>query len=427
MIHQLNKIKDRFSRPSLGILFSLFVLCSASLFITQTAVQVAEKYTKKGRGFDSDYRRNFKTHANAMGIFRFDSRSYRTIAAQGYHYTGNKCQIQNIVFMPVYPLFVRYFSRLTGIDITFSGLLISRLFFLLGCIFLFIVITNYFGPTAAVFTLWGINFSAGSYAFQAYYSESTFLLFFSLTFYFLQKKNYLLVALCSAFLSGTRLTAIPFSGLLSLYFAWLAIRAVFPSTTDPPPRRFQLFLKFAALALGCNLGLLAYLGYIALNYDNPFELLPAIQTCAWGKLRIKMSLVDFFTFRHLWDYVPLLWEKPTHLLLDIQKLNILWTLASFVAAIYILTKPHFIFKMGFVLYFAEVYYAGAASPLLTSTHRYFVLMLPIFILLADLFCWIKKSWGPHVAYTLALLGAIFGFCQFFINLILFTAGTWYYF
>src|SRR6476660_4753517 len=77
---------------------------------------------------------------------RFDSGWYLTLARDGYPQRKFTDDIQETWgFMPLYPITMNFFSRITGLNLFASGMILSNIFAFLGMLFLYKLAEEKFG------------------------------------------------------------------------------------------------------------------------------------------------------------------------------------------------------------------------------------------------------------------------------------------
>lgn len=127
-------------------------------------------------------------------------------------------------FWPLYPWTVRYVSHLGVLSYTSAGVLLSNLAFLLALVVLHQLVRREFGAAAAGRTLWLLAFAPVSFFFGAMYSESFFLLFAVLAFFYALGGRYWLAGLAAALAGLTRnlglLLALPIGLLFVQQYGW---------------------------------------------------------------------------------------------------------------------------------------------------------------------------------------------------------------
>ncbi|CAN5422615.1 hypothetical protein BH09CHL1_BH09CHL1_12150 [soil metagenome] len=101
----------------------------------------------------------------------WDGAWYEQIARSGY-----SSQREAAAFWPIYPWLIRAFSRLSGIGIPTTGVLISHIAFLGALLVLYRMIATEHGAAIATRAVWLLALSPVAFFFSALYSESLFLL-----------------------------------------------------------------------------------------------------------------------------------------------------------------------------------------------------------------------------------------------------------
>jgi len=349
-----------------------------------------------------------------VDLFRFDSFYYYSIATRGYEFNGDLYSSPNIVFAPLYPLLVRAVAPLFGGDALVAGFALNKflLFGALLCLLLFL--EPIFGLVAAFWILFGAVTSAGAYTFHAYYSESTMLLCLGVCLLAWQRQWLGTLAAASCALGASRITALPISGLYAGALLWRGWRWSSP--------RLGIY---ALIALG---GAAGYLCFIEARFGNPFTLFPAVQTASWGKFHPPTDWWQLLTGGYLWRYWGSAFDRGLAGWRDIKTVNLAWTTLALFSCLYLIVRwRRELWAWVFLLYFAFIYATDSSSEYLISAHRFFTLMVPIFMAFAELHDWIER-WvsqsAANAAITLLLeLNLAYGI--FYAGY--FNQGRWYYF
>lgn len=134
----------------------------------------------------------------------FDGEHYLSIAINGYKPLEQ-------AFFPIYPILVAFFSKPFAFDpvstmvaSTISGLLISNIAFIFSLIFLWELLREDYPQKVAFLTLIMLLIFPTSFYFGAVYSESIFMLFLILSFYFARKGHWFLATVSGIISSATR-------------------------------------------------------------------------------------------------------------------------------------------------------------------------------------------------------------------------------
>jgi hypothetical protein len=200
---------------------------------------------------------------------RYDAGHFEGIAWSGYRPTpGGR---SNIAFFPVYPLLMRAVGRLFGRQhATFyiAGIAVSWACFVLAMVALYhLARLDLPQPRAERAVLLTMIFPF-SFFYGVVYSESTFLLFAVLAFYWFRTRRWILGGVCGGLATATRVPGI----LLLAPLAWLAWQHAEPNRRDR-----------AAAALGLVLaasGFGAYCIYVYQLTGDPLEWAATLQR--WG-------------------------------------------------------------------------------------------------------------------------------------------------
>lgn len=379
-------------------LLAIFILL-ASWGLVTLGIHLGSLYVPAGAGFP-------KAEEVQANLFRFDSIYYLNIATQGYSYNGDLNSSPNIVFAPLFPLLIRFGVSL-GLDPVTFGFALNKILFFGALFFLLQWMQPFMGWRAAVLTLLALATSAGAYSFHAFYSESTMLFLMALALWSHQREKLAWFAFAIAGLGASRLTALPMAVVAALWFFRVA--------------------KIWGFGLLCVAGGAAYLTYIGLKFGNPFVLLPAIQGASWGLFHPETDWLMLVSGGYLFEYWLSAFAKGWAALFDIQVLNLIWTTLGLVSAIYVVAKwrKNF-FSYFFLSYFLFIYATNSSSIYLISAHRFFVLMLPIFIMFADLCGRLSEKsrfLGVLAVLGVMLINAFYGVW----HTAAFNQGVWYHF
>lgn len=136
-------------------------------------------------------------------VHRWDGNSYTFIADNGY--VAHDPGVAFIVFPPFYPMFIKVIS-LIGISPTMAGAIISNIFFVLGMLLLYRLISLDWSKKIATLTIFLISIFPTTYFLSVDYPESLFIFLFAFSFYLAKRKSYLL----SAFIAGLAANTRPF-------------------------------------------------------------------------------------------------------------------------------------------------------------------------------------------------------------------------
>ncbi len=387
------------------------ILFLCSWFSILAGIQLSKtEWIPKGEGND--------LHSGIQrSLFRFDAEYYHRIATSGYAYDGDPHSSPNIVFAPLFPLLVDGLAY-TGLDEVDAGFLLNRVFLFCAAMILYLFLQGLVDVKSPFWILFAMLTAAGAYSFHAFYSESTMLFLLSAALLAHQRRRWPIVAAAAALLGAARVTALPIVLLFSAHFLYLA----WESRKDK-----TLAARFVVYALVCPAGLAAYLGYIGLHYGNPLRLFPEIQSASWGFFHPPTDWVGLLTGWKLAEHAGAAVGRGWSTFTDPKTLNLIWTVLALASTVYVLRRfRNEIFAWVFTVYFLFIYFTNSTSEYLISAHRFFALMLPIFLMFYGLHQWLDKKnrWLARVVTGLFLfLNLAYGL----LHTAYFNNGVWYYF
>jgi len=386
------------------------VLTLLSWASVQAGIALGEKFVPAGFGYP-------QPGGVAETLFRFDSGYYKSIAELGYRYNGDPGSSPNLGFAPLFPLLVTAVSLISGMNVIEAGFVLNRILLFLAFTLFYLVLKEWIPRARALLVLFALATAAGSYAFHAYYSESTMLFFLGLALLCYQRRWFWGVGLSAAALGASRLAAFP----MSIAFAVLLGVEAWQATGRDR-------LKRALCALLCLAGATAYLAYIGSEFGNPFILLDKIQKTSWGRFHQEVDWRLLLTGTYLINYWHLAIGRGVESFGDIRTLNLVWMTLGLLSGVYLIFAWHrHVLTYVFLPYLLFIYYANCSSEFLISTHRFFTALPAIFLMMSALPTWLAQR-RYRVAATLATVGLLL------INLIYgwqhtakFNQGTWFWF
>jgi hypothetical protein len=318
---------------------------------------------------------------------RYDSGHFEGIAWGGYRPTpGGR---SNIAFFPVYPLMMRSVARLFGRQhaiFYISGIAVSWLCFVLAMVALYhLALLDLPPPSAERAVLLTMIFPF-SFFFGVVYSESTFLLFAVLAFYFFRTRQWLLGGACGAVATATRVPGI----LLLVPLAWVAW------TQAQPNRRDRTIAALGLLIAAGGFG--AYCFYVYRLTGDPFEWAATLQR--WG----------YYPGGSPWmtpvGLVRRLLTEP-YLYLTAERTAVYDTLYGVTGVLFALAIPFVWLRFGaaYGLFMLLNLWLPLSSGALEGIGRYCSVLFPFFIWLASLrsqTLFIALVIGFSMFYTLGL-------------------------
>lgn len=310
----------------------------------------------------------YKAWANWDGVH------YLSIAANGY-----LANLKTMIFFPGYPLLIKLASLLVG-DFFLAAYLVSHLSAVLSSIMLYKFVLLKFNKEIAQRTIFYFLIFPSSFYLVAAYSESTFILFVILSFYFAYQKKWLLAAIFGFMATLTRVIGaiiiIPLilEYLTQINFSLKKIRANF----------LWLFLIL--------LGPLLYMFYLSNTVGDPFYFLTLQNTYyrstdPQNPLVVLLSYFNNLKIGFLLDY-----------LLTIMVLIFSWFIFKKIRA-----------SLG--LYSFLMILIPVLTGSLTGNQRYALVAFPIFILMAQ----ISKNKLVNLFLTIIFLMLLAVSMTLFIN------------
>ncbi len=138
---------------------------------------------------------------------QWDAGWYHNIASSGYvidhtynPYFGDQV---NYAFFPLYPTLMKIFNVFFN-DYTISGIFVSNLCFLVASIYLYKLSLFYFNKEKSFEVVTYFVFFPASFLFSCVLTESLYLTFVLMCFYYAKKGNWLVVGIFGFFLALTR-------------------------------------------------------------------------------------------------------------------------------------------------------------------------------------------------------------------------------
>ncbi|MBI2579582.1 MAG: glycosyltransferase family 39 protein [Candidatus Aenigmarchaeota archaeon] len=185
----LDMFKDENLKNLLIILlvYKIFILSLGTI----TYYTVPEEFSHKNTELENPLTRPWH---------QFDTIAYLNIASKGYNYEYG-VTTTNFGWYPLYPLLIRMFGAI-GYDI--AAYLIPQIFSFLAVISLYILLKNQIGTSLTKKTVFYTMLFPTAYFLSAMYTESIFLFFSCMTFYFASKEKWAYAGIVGYFAVLTR-------------------------------------------------------------------------------------------------------------------------------------------------------------------------------------------------------------------------------
>lgn len=340
----------------------------------------------------------------------FDGVHYLTIAEHGYKGYG---LIQ--AFFPIYPLLIAMSSPITS-NLLVTGLLISNLSFVMVLLLFFALTKELYNGDIAwrsllLFLVFPTSFFAG-----ALYNESLFLMFVLAAFYAAYKKQWLVAGILAGFASATRVVGIFLViGLIAgLFFSMLEKqrKSSKKSMSVQLVESTQMLLREQSkvvLALSAGfVGLLSYMLYLWISFDDPFYFLHVQSEFGAGREEHIILLPQT-----IWRAIKIVLTVP----LDLRYLGYLQELVYtclFLGVLLFSFKRRYSIPYAWLVFSVLAILLPTATGTLTSMPRYVFVAFPFFVILA------LVEWPKYVWYGIYLVSA----ALLIFNTVLFIQGYW---
>jgi len=314
-----------------------------------------------------------------FGIWnQWDTPHYLDIAQFGYQNFGEMRYW--IVFFPLYPALINIFNFFFS-NYILSALFVANLFYIIAIIFFYKLLLIDYQERIAFKSILFLSIFPTAYFLHAGYTESIFLTFIILSFYFARKDKWFWAGCTGMMAMLCRINGLTlFPALLIEYLV---------------QKKFQLkFIKSNILWL--MLIPLGFLIYLAINYfvsGNAFIFLRYLKEF-WGK-----SLI--------WPWIGLIgaindfsW-RPAAEIITVSGASIFFAILGLILIILGIKKINFSYSI----------FAFLNCILITSTSfwlsipRYLITIFPIFIVLA--FLGQKRKWNYLITFISLILYTIF--------------------
>lgn len=309
---------------------------------------------------------------------RWDTNWYTGIVESGYGYSPDS--MSSVAFFPLYPLTIALLKPMIGSALV-TALLISNGCFLAALLLLYRLTLLKLGDEGvagrAAFYIaafpYGFVFSAG-------YTESLFLLVSVGAVYCAMRRWWLAAGLLGALAAATRAQGVLL--IIPIGLEWLVAHGWTVSTISHAESWRSLWrglrtdgLSLAAACLPIPAGVLAYMAYLQVNFDDPLLFVKAQDAWTYGNVGVIEVLRRDLAKLSAGELYPLF-------VLDILCLFVVLFLSIPIAR-----------KMGagWAFYTAFSVLIPASSRIISIT-RYTVVVFPVFMLLA--------LWGRHRAFDL---------------------------
>lgn len=331
---------------------------------------------------------------------------YSLIASAGYDYHP-----ASTAFWPLYPWTMRLVSDVFLIRVETAGLILANLAFFLALVIFHRLVKQRWSDAVANRAIWLLAFFPTAFYFSAVYSESFFLLFSLLAFYWATNGKWWQAGLAGALAALTRNVGI----LLVVPLGIMFIKQ-FGMNPRSWPRTW--------LAVGIpGLGPLVYLTVLWLEYRDPLLTLDAQkgwareQAMPWTTFQMAFDQLDAGWLRTLLaspSWATLTSHQVRLGFAEYESLDLACAILAIPLLIYCLIRlplEYSIFPL--MLYLLPLFSPSTIHPLM-SMSRFLIVMFPLFIGLALLT-------RRQLTFTLAIVPSIV-----LLALLTIQFSTWYW-
>lgn len=330
--------------------FPLVVFITWRLVITIFQIFI-QPYSKMGSNSLTIYQRLFDSWT-----YYWDTGHYLYIAQNGYNFPR-----QN--FFPLWPFTVKFFSIFTfGIlNIEWVAYILTFILGLTTFIFFYLLAVKLIDrKNAKLALILFVSFPSAMFL-HAGYTENLFLTLTLLSFWLLEKKNFILSSLVGGLSSATRSVGI------SMSLVYLVTKA---------PIKKKVLYSLLGLS-----GFLGYILYLKLQFNDPLLFLKAHQEWCTGIRQCKMT----FPLAPLIPQTQLLlagWLRP----------NLSSTFLDWISSVFFIFLLWPIFKnfnRTYFIYSAVVILMPLSTGMTVSMIRYVLVAFPAFFVIPQI---IKSKW-----------------------------------
>lgn len=305
----------------------------------------------------------------------WDSGWYSSIVTHGYYYDEGRPS--SVAFFPLYPLVVKMLTMVTQ-HVALTGIVLSHVLFGVALwLFVSLLKQKKIEDDKIIAATWLLALFPGGIFYSFHYSESLFLTLVLAVFYFCEKYQLRYAVPFALLASATRVPGVIMWGIVGLY--WFRECGWRPGQRDTLADYQSIIYKMAQnygtilLIMLCPLGLVAYMGYLYLEFGDPWLFFKAQQS--WGKEQLGVLYVFIKNLTAIFEAM-LLKEDDINAQMLRRFYELLFTLIAMAAAIRIWKRigPEYAL-------FIIISLLMAMNSAITSNIRYVAVLFPVFIYL----------------------------------------------
>ena len=140
-------------------------------------------------------------YCNSWNVW--DAPHFIDIAQNGYGHAVDDGRFLLLVFFPIYPLLIKFFNLFIG-NYAISGLIISTLFYSLGCVIMYKLVIKDYNKSIARKSIIFLSVYPFAFYYGGIMTESTFFLVIMLTFLAIREHKWVLAGIFGAIAALTR-------------------------------------------------------------------------------------------------------------------------------------------------------------------------------------------------------------------------------
>ncbi len=303
-------------------------------------------------------------HLGFLGPTRWanlDGVHYLNIAQWGYSTFEQ-------AFFPIFPLAVKIFAIFTR-DYVFSGFIITYTSLFMSLFVFFKLVNLDFSKNVAKWSLVFLLLFPTSFFLFSIYTESLFLLFLFLSFYFARKENFLIAAVFAGLASGTRLVGIfILPAILIEFYLYARGKRINP---------FKLIYDSIFLSFVSMLGFASYSYYLWSRWADPLYFIHAFPAYGVGRSGGQIILLPQVMFRYFKIFTTV--SPLTHdFLIAVLEISI------FVLFVGVLLVNFRKIRLSYFVFSCLAILGPTLTGTLSSEPRYVLAGFPVFIILGGI-------------------------------------------
>lgn len=300
-----------------------------------------------------------------MPFANWDSGWYVSIAEKGYIYL-NAGTITNVVFFPLYPLLMRFISKLSGLDTLLTGIIISLISIMFAAWYLYLLTKKDYGERIAWQTIIFLLIFPSSIFFSFVYTESLFICLVVMSFYYIREERLALVGILGFLIALTKPWGVII--IIPLLIEYYQKRNFSFKKTDP-----QIwFLTIIPM------GLFLYMQFLKMKFGSYFVFMNG-QKLWHNETAFNIITVLKNYYNNIFFYIS---DNPAFQ--TAITLDFLFFIFGVVMSIYIYIK----IRKSYGIYSLLTCLIPALSGIFVSMSRYIVVAFPLYITLAY---WSQKN------------------------------------